>query len=191
MSEQLPKYESGEGLSKPASPETAAHAQPEKASAEVTAALTPEKAREAVAETTRSESQPNPLNRLAEAENASQTPSASYINQELKQITRRRELKNIRRQLPAPQRALSRLIHSPAIRVASEAAGKTVSRPSGLLGGGLVALVGTSAYLYLARHIGFEYNYGVWLALLAAGFALGLLIEVLVHLFIGRRRSHE
>ena len=48
-----------------------------------------------------------------------------------------RELQEIRRRLPASQRALSRLIHQPTVRLVSEAAGRSVSRPSGLLGGSL------------------------------------------------------
>src|SRR3712207_7384139 len=52
---------------------------------------------------------------------------------------------------------------------------------------GLCALVGTSAYLFIARHYGFEYNYLVWLLLFVGGFALGLLLELLVALATRRR----
>jgi hypothetical protein len=148
-----------------------------------------EKAHKAVVEATRSETQLNPLEKLARDEKASQPTTPSYINRELKTITLNRELKAIRRKLPAPQRTRSRVIHQPAVRAVSEAAGKTVSRPSGLLGGGLAALVGTSGYLYLSRHIGFQYNYGVFLALFAGGFALGLIIELAVS--VALRRTQE
>jgi len=43
-----------------------------------------------------------------------------------------------------------------------------------LLGGGILALLGTSSYLYLAKHIGFTYNYSVFLILFFGGFILGL-----------------
>jgi hypothetical protein len=129
------------------------------------------------------------LESFQEAQNAPEPTSGNYIGGELQQVTLRRELQAIRRKLPAPQRALSKLVHQPGVRVASEAAGKTVSRPSGLLGGGLVALLGTSGYLYLAKHIGFTYNYGVFLILFAGGFALGLGIELLVHLLVSRRAA--
>lgn len=111
------------------------------------------------------------------------------INRELRKITLRRELQHIRRKLPASQRALSRVIHQPTVRVVSEAAGKTVSRPSGMLGGGLVALIGTSAYLYLAKHEGFTYNYFVFLTLFVGGFIIGLGLELLVHLATASRRA--
>lgn len=151
-----------------------------------------ETARQNVIETAAdTEAQSNPLEALQAAEKASQPVTPGHINRELKQITLRRELQRLRRQLPVPQRLLSRIIHQPAIRAVSQAAGQTVSRPSGLLGGGLVAFAGTSGYLYLARHIGFNYNYLVFLVLLAGGFILGLVLELLVHLATRSRRGES
>jgi hypothetical protein len=144
-------------------------------------------AREAIAHET--EAQQNPLERLSVSEKASQAAPNLSVNRELKQITLRRELKNIQRKLPAPQKALSKVIHQPVVRATSEFAGKTVTRPSGLLGGGLVALIGTSTYLYLARHMGFEYNYGVFLALFVGGFIIGIGLEFLVNLATNPRRK--
>ena len=86
---------------------------------------------------------------------------------------------------------MSRVIHQPVVRVTSEAIGKTVSRPSGLLGGGLVALMGTSIYLYLANHLGFKYNYGVFLCLFVVGFGLGLVLELAVYLATASRRKAD
>lgn len=147
-------------------------------------------ARTSVAETTR-QPQVNPLEALKAAEKSERPATPTQINRELKQITLRRELQNIRRKLPAPQRLLSKVIHQPAVRVVSETAGKTLSRPSGLLGGGLVAFLGTSGYLYLARHIGFAYNYLVFLLLLVGGFILGLALELLVYLATSSRRGGD
>jgi hypothetical protein len=130
----------------------------------------------------------NPLERLAAEEAAAQAESRSgaasglNISHELESITVNRELQTLRRKLPRPQRALSRLIHQPAVRIISEIASKTVSRPSGLLGGSLVAFLGTTTYLYLAKHDGFTYNYLVFLALFVGGFVIGLGLELAVHL---------
>jgi len=145
--------------------------------------------RQVVHETIQSDRRPNPIEQLEAAENAPQVAQPAQLNRELKQIALRRELKQIQRQLPAPQRALSRLIHQPVVRAVSEGAGKTVSRPSGLLGGGLVALLGTSGYLYLAKHIGFQYNYNIFLLLFVGGFGLGLVLEFVVYLFTSSRRK--
>jgi hypothetical protein len=80
------------------------------------------------------------------------------------------------------ERGLSKLIHQPAVRAVSEVGAKTVSRPSGLLGGGLLAFLGSSTYLFMTKYIGFRYNYLVFLLLFVGGFVLGLVLELLVRL---------
>jgi len=148
-------------------------------------------ARENVAETAASQQKvQEQLNNLTEAE--PQTYSARSISRDLKKVALKRELQSIRRKLPKNERALSRVVHQPVIRVVSEAAGKTVSRPSGMLGGGLVAFLGSLIYFYLTHYIGFAYNYTVFLLLFVGGFILGVALELLVWLVLGnRRRAHD
>ncbi|MEO7364059.1 MAG: hypothetical protein ABIV43_00955 [Candidatus Saccharimonadales bacterium] len=123
-------------------------------------------------------------------EAAAAEPASSLITPELKQATKQRQLAQVQRRLPTRSRALSRVIHQPAVRIVSEAAAATVSRPSGLLGGGLLALVGSIGYLYLTKHIGMTYNYFIFTLLFVGGFVLGLLIELLVwSLTASRRRA--
>ena len=144
-------------------------------------------ARTRVQETTQSETRPNPLERLQAAEKAPEAPSRTDINQDLRDVSFNRELQQIRRRLPTGLRTFSRLANNHAVNAVSEPLAATISRPSGLLGGGLLALLGTSAYLYLAKHQGFAYNYFVFLLLFAGGFVLGLLLELAAHLLIKRR----
>ena len=188
MSEKIStKAEKYEALPALPTPEQAEKLRP----GETDPRLSLHEARETVAETVRAETRPDPMEALRAAEKASQPMAPRQVNRELKQITLRRELLNIQRKLPAPQRVLSRVIHQPAVRIVSQAAGQTVSRPSGLLGGGLLAFFGTTGYLYLARHIGFAYNYLVFLLLLGGGFILGLGLELLVHLATASRRANN
>lgn len=192
MSEKLPPAPSHESLPSPERHELLeahSHETAAKPSAETIAPLNPEQARAAVEAAEQTNEAPNPLEQLQASQEASQPPSPRYINQELQQISLRNELRSVRRQLSAPQRALSRVIHQPAVRAVSAAAGQTVSRPSGLLGGGVCALFGSGLYLYLASHLGFTYNYGVWLSLLVAGFVIGLTIELLIHIFLRHRQA--
>jgi hypothetical protein len=100
------------------------------------------------------------------------------ITFELKEIAYQRLLTRARRHLPTYSRAMSKIIHQPAVDAVSEAVGKTVGRPSGIIGGGLMALIGTSIYYYLARHYGYSYNSFVFLLLMLVGFVLGWSIEV-------------
>jgi len=104
------------------------------------------------------------------------------INSALKHLTFEREIRHIRRSLGKTDRIGSRIIHQPAIRSISEVSAKTLTRPSGLLGGGIVAFLGTGTYLYLTKHIGIKYNYSMFFFLLIVGFILGLLIESLIRL---------
>jgi len=130
----------------------------------------------------------NPLEALQEAEKQAAEPTSTLVTPELKAATKRRQLQQVQRRLPAPERALSRVIHQPVIRAVSETAAATVSRPSGLLGGGLVALLGSSIYLYLTKHIGMSYNYFIFVLLFVGGFGFGLILELLVWSFTRSRR---
>jgi hypothetical protein len=132
----------------------------------------------------------NPFKKLEAAEEAANRPvTPNVVNTELKNITLNRELVHIRRQLPRPDRALSKVIHQPVIRAVSESASKTVTRPSGLLGGGIVAFIGTSSYVYFTKHIGVSYNYLLFVVFFVSGFALGLLLELALWLTLNRRKK--
>lgn len=138
-------------------------------------------AREHLAETRKNEKQPNPLDKLEREQEAAQKPTTGHINANLKKITLQRELTQIRRHLSKPEQTLSKIIHQPVVRAISEASGKTVSRPSGLLGGGIMAFIGSTGYLLLAKNLGFNrYNYGAFIILFVGGFALGLALELIV-----------
>ncbi|HYH36555.1 MAG TPA: hypothetical protein VD706_03585 [Candidatus Saccharimonadales bacterium] len=155
-------------------------------------ALALKEARDKVHETAQAEKkQANPVEAMQAAEKAARPSPSLHVNRELRNITLNRELTAIRRHLSAPQRGFSKIIHQPVIRAVSEPLGKTVSRPSGLLGGGLVAFIGTSGYLFIAQRSGMQYRYSVFLALFAGGFILGLLLELLVYAATASRRRHN
>ncbi|HVW22958.1 MAG TPA: hypothetical protein VHB51_00515 [Candidatus Saccharimonadales bacterium] len=164
---------------------------PEVELAEQNAEHLEEEAREEVAEA--EATNPNPLDKIKQiTEEAIPKESIAPPSGELKTIAARRELQRIQHKLPAVSRTFSRVIHQPLIRAVSQVADQTVSRPSGLLGGGVVAFLGTTVYLYLAKHIGFNYNYLVFLALFIGGFIVGLALELAVWMATrSRRRGQE
>jgi translation elongation factor EF-G len=104
------------------------------------------------------------------------------ITFELKEIAYQRLLKRARRHLPTYSRTMSKIIHQPAVDAVSEAVSKTIGRPSGIIGGGLLALAGTSIYYYLAKHYGYSYNSFVFLLLMSVGFVIGWSAEVIFKL---------
>ena len=101
------------------------------------------------------------------------------VNKELKDLAYNRILTRTRKDLSLPNRLLSKFTHQPVIDKLSQIGEKTFARPSGVLGGSLTALLGTSTLLYTAKHYGFRYNFFFIVLLFAAGFVLGLLIEML------------
>ena len=146
-----------------------------------------EEARQAVQEQSQASSAESALKAAEKPSDTSTTPLPP--NRELKAMALKRELKQVQRQLPAASRSFSKVIHAPTVRAVSEAGAKSVSRPSGLLGGGILAFIGSVAYLFLATHIGFEYNYLIFLMLFAGGFGLGVLAELTVWLVLRGRRA--
>lgn len=121
------------------------------------------------------------------AEQHNQASTHMSAGKDLKNLTFNRTLVRIRKRLNRPEKALSAIIHQPAVDKVSEIAANTIARPTGLFGGGLLALVGTSTVLYLTRKHGYEFNYLVFVMLFVAGFAIGSLLELIVKLALRRK----
>lgn len=121
------------------------------------------------------------------AESETTALGAASVGRDLKDLTFNRTLVRVRKHLKAPDKILSKLIHNPFIDKASEATSRTVARPSGFLGGGIMALIGTSILLYLTKKYGYEFNYLAFLLLFATGFMVGLLLEIIVKLLRKKR----
>lgn len=115
------------------------------------------------------------------------TPAATYISSELKQMGFRRSLNNARRHMSVPAKTLSKVIHQPVVEKISEAAAPTVARPSGILGGGIAALLGSGILLYVTKHYGYRYNYLVFIVLFIGGFVGGMAVELAVRALIRRK----
>lgn len=110
-------------------------------------------------------------------------------SKQLKADAYKRALKRVRTALNVPERALSRVVHQKTVESVSNAAAKTVARPSALLGGGIGAFVGSAVLLYVSRHNGFTYNYTAIFALFIGGFFAGALVELLFRLLVRKRSS--
>lgn len=106
----------------------------------------------------------------------------------LKQQSYKQTLTRIRQRLNGPEKAFSKFSHNKTVDRVSEGLAKTAARPSGILGGGIAALVGSTVVLYMAKKYGFEYNFSLFFLLLAGGFIVGILIELLAKLVAKARR---
>lgn len=110
-------------------------------------------------------------------------PRHQYISKNLKNESYKKTLNIVRADLPASQKIMSKFIHQPAIESISEISAKTIARPSGIIGGGLVALIGSIIILAVARKIGFEVPYSLFAILFIIGFGIGLIIEFTKKIF--------
>ncbi len=114
-------------------------------------------------------------------------PSLAGTQRELKMDAYKRTMQKIRKHLNPAERSFSRLVHQKTIDSLSNLGSKTIARPSGLLGAGLVSFAGSTLLLYSAKHYGFRYNFFVFFLLFAIGFGLGIVLEFAAR--IVKRRS--
>lgn len=120
-----------------------------------------------------------------------QAPDAapSLVGRDLKEIKYKRTLQGVRKHLNVPEKALSSFIHNPVVDAVSEAAEATIARPSGLLSGSMFAFLGSSTFLYIAKHYGYEYNYLLMALFFFGGFAIGLVIELILRTLRSKSKS--
>ena len=137
----------------------------------------------------RAEAQAISAKEAPSVETHSENSNQSYgITKHLKNDSYKHTLKKIRSNLSAPDRALSKVVHQPAVEKVSNGLAKTVARPSAFFGGSLGALIGSAVLVYMSRHYGFTYNYAAIFVAFAIGFTVALVIEFSIR-FI-RRKSY-
>lgn len=178
MSEHAPQHEKHEEFTAtPEAEETVHHkASPEHQPRHEKLAPVPELAQKAKEEAVAGKELPT-------HEKANKQPSDQYVSKELKQQSWNRVIKHVQKQLSGPQRAFSKTIHQPVVDAVSRVGGNTVARPSGVLMGGICAFAGSTFFLYMAKHYGFTYNYLLFLLFFVGGFAVGLVLEMIMFVF--------
>ncbi len=116
------------------------------------------------------------------------TPSPVGVQRELKTTAYKQTIRRIQTKLRGSDKVLSHVMHQPVVEKLSNFGANTIARPSGILGGGVIALLGSSILLYLTKYYGFEYNLTVFFILFIVGFTAGIILESLVKL-MRRKRS--
>ncbi len=100
-----------------------------------------------------------------------------YIDRAMRRISLNNELKLIREKLTSGQRLFSKGVHQPTIQRVSDASARTITRPIGLLGGGVLAFCGSLIYLLFSKYVGLKYNYLIFVMLFVLGYLLATAIE--------------
>lgn len=113
-------------------------------------------------------------------EKQSSAPTPRYTT-DVKKAAYKKELNRARKHMKAPQKTFSKVIHNQIVESISEFGSKTAARPSGLLGGGIFASIGTLILYIMSRYYGFEYNFFAFILLLISGFLIGICVELIIY----------
>jgi len=84
---------------------------------------------------------------------------------------------HVRKDMNTAERTLSKLVHQPVVEKTSEVVGKTIARPSGIIGAAIAAGIGLLFVFGVARYVGFELSGSEMPLLLGAGLLIGLFSE--------------
>lgn len=109
-------------------------------------------------------------------------------HKQLKADSYKRTLSHLRAKLNPTEKLLSKHIHSKKAEKIDSVAATTIARPWGLFAGGLCAFVGSLVVLIFANHLGFRYNFTVFLALFFGGYLAGTILEAAGKI-ISKKRS--
>ncbi len=91
-------------------------------------------------------------------------------------------MQDIQYNLSPTDKTISHIIHQPIIDQSSEVLNKTIFRSSGVLGGSILAFIGSLAYIIFVIYTGITYNFELFFIFLIAGFILGLVSEMIYKL---------
>ncbi len=108
------------------------------------------------------------------------------ISQKEKAASFKKHMVHVQAELPAPQRAFSKLIHSPVIEKASEFLGGTVARPNAILSGAVVAFFLVLAVYLVAKHFGYVLSGFETIGAFIVGWVIGVLYDYIRALMTGK-----
>lgn len=92
-------------------------------------------------------------------------------------------MKKVQSHLPPASRTLSKVVHNRVVESVSEVLEETVLRPSVLIGGAIVGLIGGSIFYIYARIAGFPLSGSEFLISLIAGALIGVVLEIIYKWF--------
>lgn len=125
-------------------------------------------------------------------EKGSTNESDSPTNtKELKKSAYRKVIKQAQAHLNKTEKSFSKFIHKPTVEKVSDVSAKTIARPTGLLFGSIFAFLASSAFYYISKRSGFEYNYFVFIAVFIGGYFFGLLVEMFSWLLKKPSKRHR
>jgi len=124
------------------------------------------------------------------AHRAKQSPAPRRrggISKKDKKASFERTIKHVQAELPAPERAFSKLIHTPVIEKTSEVVGSTIARPNAILAGAVVAFFAVLAVYLLAKNLGYVLSGFETIAAFIVGWVIGVVYDYFRVLATGKK----
>lgn len=113
----------------------------------------------------------------AEANNHDTNPHKHYLTHKIKTAVFHQTMNDVRSHLSPTEQRFSKIIHNDTIESLSNLGGKTVARPSGILGGATILVIGSFIVLFFAKRYGFEVPLSLFGALYIFGFIFMIIVE--------------
>lgn len=109
--------------------------------------------------------------------------TAGPTHRHVKSQTYKATMRRVESKLPSYQRTFSKVINNPAVDKVSNVAGRTVARPSAILGAGSFAFIALLVVTFYSKSVGFTVSGTEFILFIAIGWVLGLALEALKKLF--------
>ena len=109
------------------------------------------------------------------------------ISKKEKTASFKKHMANVQAELPAPQRAFSKFIHSPAVEKTSEFVGATIARPNAILSGAFVAFIVVLAVYLIAKNLGYVLSGFETIGAFIIGWVIGILYDYFRVLITGKK----
>ena len=109
------------------------------------------------------------------------------ISKKEKAASFNKHMDHVQSEMPAPQRAFSKLIHTPVVEKSSELVGSTVARPNAILSGAIVAFVLVLAVYIVAKTLGYVLSGFETIGAFIIGWVIGILYDYFRVLITGKK----
>jgi hypothetical protein len=109
------------------------------------------------------------------------------ISKKDKTASYNKHMKQVQAELPAAQRAFSKVIHSPFVEKSSEFIGATVARPNAILSGAVVAFLLVLIVYVVAKNLGYVLSGFETIGAFIIGWVLGILYDYFKVLITGKK----
>jgi hypothetical protein len=109
------------------------------------------------------------------------------ISKKEKNASYKKHMKQVQAELPAPERAFSKVIHTPVVEKSSEFIGATVARPNAILSGAVVAFLLVLAVYLIAKNLGYVLSGFETIGAFIIGWVIGVLYDYFKVLVTGKK----